>query len=204
MKDYAKMVQHAVKKTEERYYKTNQCIHDLIESAIILGCTDAVAISISDFLGYLDENVDKRPKSTWANVLNQACSDNCKHYGVVFEKKADGYIAFQPLVWEEMLKVGWTNGCAKALRRLEKVQYDNSIAHDIIQRAIEIGCSDVNYIYVKDMLVGDIKKTNIASMKTESGNSYGRYFEGKGRGVNAMLRFMPEVWKRIQSLKWTK
>lgn len=124
MRDYQKMVQHAVEKTEERYYKSNLCIHDLIESAIILGCTDVVAISERVFLGYLDENVENRPKSTWRNVLNQACSDNCKHYGVVFERKEDGYIAFQPLVWEEMLRVGWINGCVKALRVNCKVKCD--------------------------------------------------------------------------------
>lgn len=94
--------------------------------------------------------------------------------------------------------------CDKALSRLEGVCVDDSIVHEIIQLAIDLGCSDEKWVYVDDLTVGRANRANIQSMKTESGNSYGRYFDGMGRGSEARVCFVPEVWKKLKALNWAK
>jgi hypothetical protein len=94
--------------------------------------------------------------------------------------------------------------CAKALSRLEGVWTDDSLVHGIIQRALELGCTDETPVYVDDLTVGDFKRLHIASMKTERGNSYGRYFAGVGRGEDAQVYFVPQVWRQLKALGWAK
>ena len=96
------------------------------------------------------------------------------------------------------------DGCDKALSRLEKVYADDSIVHDAIQRAIDLGCTDENAVYVDDLTVGRVEKYHINSMKTDGGNSYGRYFAVEGRGTEAQVRFAPEVWMKMKSIGWAK
>ncbi len=94
---------------------------------------------------------------------------------------------------------------SKALARLDGVYAnEDSIIHEIIQRAIALECSDVQFVFVDDLIVGRIKRHHIQSMKTERGNSYGRYFEGCGRGEEAQVCFVPEVWQKLMELNWVK
>lgn len=94
--------------------------------------------------------------------------------------------------------------CSKALGRLAGVYADDSIVHEIIQRAIDLGCSDERWVYMDDLAVGRANRNNIQSMKTENGNSYGRYFDGKGRGADAKVCFVPEIWQQLKALNWAK
>ena len=99
---------------------------------------------------------------------------------------------------------GQSSDCSKALIRLERVYADDSIVHEIIQRALDLGCSDECWVYMDDLAVGRANRNNIQSMKTENGNSYGRYFDGKGRGEGAKVCFVPEVWQKLKALNWAK
>lgn len=94
--------------------------------------------------------------------------------------------------------------CRKAINRLEDVFADDSIVHEIIQNAIDLGCTDVNTVFVKDLIKGRVSKNNVSSMKTEAGHSYGRYFIGEGRGDYASVSFTPKVWRKLNELGWTK
>ena len=95
--------------------------------------------------------------------------------------------------------------CAKALERLEGVFLkDDSIIHEIIQKAIDLDCSDEQFVFLDDLTDGRITRNHIQSMKTEKGNSYGRYFEGYGRGEESQVCFVPEVWKKLVELNWAK
>lgn len=94
--------------------------------------------------------------------------------------------------------------CPKALARLAGVYQANSIVHEIIQRAIDLGCSDQNYVCVDKLTVGRAKRGNIRSMTTERGHSYGQYFCGTGRGTEAKVRFAPVVWKKLRDLGWVR
>lgn len=94
--------------------------------------------------------------------------------------------------------------CAKALARLAGVYQANSIVHEIIQRAIDLGCSDQNYVCVDKLTVGRAKRGNIRSMTTERGHSYGQYFCGSGRGTEAKVRFASVVWKKLRDLGWAR
>lgn len=95
--------------------------------------------------------------------------------------------------------------CAKALSRLPGVfEATDSIVHEVIQRAIDLGCSDSDFVFVDDLTIGRVKRSNIQSMKTEDGNSYGRYFDGEGRGTEAQVCFVPEVWQKLKELNWAK
>lgn len=94
--------------------------------------------------------------------------------------------------------------CDKALSRLEGVYADDSVVHEIIQLALDLGCSDENWVYMDDLTTGRANRANIQAMKTESGNSYGRYFDGMGRGAEAKVCFVPEVWQKLKALNWAK
>ena len=86
--------------------------------------------------------------------------------------------------------------CTKALNRLEGVYSDDSIIHTTIQRALDLGCTNEKLVYERDLISIDCQRTHIASMKTEAGNSYGRYFIGIGSGANAQVCFAPAVWRK--------
>ncbi len=96
------------------------------------------------------------------------------------------------------------SGSTKALNRLEGVYAAHSIIHEIIQRAIDLGCTDARSVSMDALMVGQIKRSNLQSMKTESGNAYGRYFISTGRGANAQVCFAPEVWQKLLELNWAK
>lgn len=95
-----------------------------------------------------------------------------------------------------------TMRCTKALNRLEGVYSDDSIIHATIQRALDLGCTNEKFVYERDLISIDCQRTHIASMKTEAGNSYGRYFIGIGSGANAQVCFAPAVWRRMKTLGW--
>ena len=101
-------------------------------------------------------------------------------------------------------KASEDDSCAKALSRLEGVYADDSLIHGIIQRALDLGCTDENAVYVDDLTLGPVNRGHISSMKTERGNSYGRYFDGLGRGSEARVCFAPRIWNRMKALGWAK
>lgn len=91
----------------------------------------------------------------------------------------------------------------KALRRLPRVRDDeSSIVHQAIQRAIDLGCSDKQFVRKADLVGGRVKDSTISSMSSEKGNAYGRYFDSEGKGINAQVRFVPEIWSRLKELEW--
>lgn len=94
--------------------------------------------------------------------------------------------------------------CSKALSRLDDVYTDDSIVHNIIQRALDLGCTDEKAVYVDDLTIDPVARYHISSMKTDKGNAYGRYFEGLGRGVDAQVSFVPQIWERLKKLGWAK
>lgn len=102
-------------------------------------------------------------------------------------------------------RIGQDSECTKALDRLEGVYADeNSIVHEIIRRALDLGCSDERWVYMDELAVGRANRSHIQSMKTDAGNCYGRYFDSRGRGEVAMVRFVPEVWQKLKALNWAK
>lgn len=103
------------------------------------------------------------------------------------------------------LNVESVDVCSKALARLDGVwEASDSIVHEVIQRAIDLGCSDADFVYVDDLMVGRINRSHIQSMKTEVGNAYGRYFDGVGRGSESQVCFVAAVWKKLRDLNWAK
>lgn len=94
--------------------------------------------------------------------------------------------------------------CGKALSRLDGVFSGDSIVHKIIQRALDLGCTDEKAVYVDDLTIDPVARYHISSMKTDKGNAYGRYFEGLGRGVDAQVSFVPQIWERLKKLGWAK
>lgn len=96
---------------------------------------------------------------------------------------------------------GADESCEKALQRIERVMSSDSIIHETIQRALDLGCTDTDVVYVRQLLVGRTNPGTIASMKTEAGKSYGRYFVSEGRGT---VRFVSAVWRKLKSLGWSK
>lgn len=90
----------------------------------------------------------------------------------------------------------------KATDRLEGV-YSNVAQknHQVIQAALDLGCTDTYPVTAGNILLRapGCSKHTIASMKTEAGNSYGEYFVGD----NDALVFAPDVWRRLQELRWT-
>lgn len=95
----------------------------------------------------------------------------------------------------------------KSLRRLpgvyERAHQDN---HQIIDKALQMGCTDTHPIS-KDDLEQNLSnipgiRDHIASMKTEAGNSHGMYFTDAPE--NNCLVFHPQVWAKLLSLGWAQ
>lgn len=94
-------------------------------------------------------------------------------------------------------------GCSRALSRLECV-YGKKEAkhHTAIQRAINEGCTNKRPILINTILDAFVTINTINSMCTEVGNSYGKYFHRCGRGGDAQICFVEEIWQKLLDIGW--
>lgn len=94
-------------------------------------------------------------------------------------------------------------GRSRALERLRGVyEKKNAKHHAAIQKAIDRGCTDIVSIPINSILDAFVTAGTIASMCTDGGNSYGRYFHRSGRGQRARICFSPEVWQKLLDMGW--
>lgn len=78
----------------------------------------------------------------------------------------------------------------------------NQINHKAIQAALDLGCTDKDGVTDEDIIskATGVNDGTIASMKSELGHNYGRFFVGE----NSSLTFAEDVWEKLQELGWTR
>lgn len=148
-------------------------------------------------------------KSTWENhtVVQRYRSGWKKYLDFLFDKHVGTYVGgdvkrenvvvsvFSPVGSSK--KNAQTAGCTKALKRLPRVWKDHSIVNKAIKNAWNNGCTSTEWIYLNEVLDEVVQRNHILSMVTESGNSYGCYFEHRGRGDSYQIRFAAPVWELL-------
>lgn len=92
-------------KIEQQYTKPELAIHNIVNAAIELGCTDKLEITCRALLSRLAHKSGE-VQDVWNKRLAQAFSDASKAYGQYFCKNGE-QITFHPAVWKEIVRVGW-------------------------------------------------------------------------------------------------